>query len=250
MNILTLGPQGTFSYYLTKKEFSNADIELVSTIDSIFENLGTYDKAVVPLENDISGFVEQSVEHLLTCEYFAERLLELPIRYNLVGFGELESIHTLFVFPYTYTQCAKHMKEILPTVEIEYTSSNGMSAKQLADAKTEGYAAIVPSFVDSDHNFPILEEEVQDCSTNTTRFLVLTKALSKKSGKLVCFLFSRGTLHDVEADLQKRGISSMLLKPVPMKEIDCSCYFLVASTSPKALEGYDMKILGYFHEGN
>lgn len=250
MNIITLGPIGTFSYFLTKKSFPNATIECVSTIESIFEHLEEYDKAVVPLENNVSGFVEQTVEHLMTCPYTAEQLIEISVRYNLVGFGPLEVIHTLFVFPYTYMQCKSKLKAALPKGEIIYTSSNGMSALKLAEAKSEGYAAVVPSYTDPSVTFPVLQKEVQDCDTNTTRFLVLSKQGVKPTEKKIYFLFTKKSMENLQADFQKREIVTILCKEVPMEGISCLCYFVVTTASSTLLEGYDTKLLGYLHENN
>lgn len=184
MKIATLGPEGTFSHEALMKYNKNASTLFTDTIRDVFESV-VDDKAdcgIVPIENSVAGTVGQTLDCLMEYKLKIKAEEILPIRHNLAGFGKINGIKTIYLHPQTYEQCELFIKKNLPEVEVIQTSSNGKSAEMLAKSKLKEEAAIIPKIAADIYGLKILKKDVQDAKFNVTRFFVVAKSDSKKTG--------------------------------------------------------------------
>lgn len=184
MKIATLGPEGTFSHESVIKYNNKASILFTNTIRDIFEAVadGKADLGIVPIENSIAGTVGQSLDFLMEFKLKIKAEEILPISHNLVGFGRINDIKVLYLHPQTYEQCELFIKKNMPKAEIIQTSSNGKSAELIAKAKDRKKAAIIPKIGVEIYKLKVLRKDVQDNRFNVTRFFVIAKSDSKKTG--------------------------------------------------------------------
>ncbi len=184
MKISTLGPQGTFSHEAAVNYNSRAKILFQGTMRDVFMAVAGRKAGlgVVPVENSIAGSVGQTLDLLMEFRLKIKAEEILPIRHNLAGFGKINDIKVLYLHPQTHEQCELFIKKNLPKAEIIQTSSNGKSAEIAAKSKDKAKASIIPKIAADIYKLKILKRDVQDSRFNVTRFFVIGKEDSRKTG--------------------------------------------------------------------
>ncbi|MFP4178399.1 MAG: prephenate dehydratase [Acholeplasmataceae bacterium] len=172
--IALLGPEGTFSD-LAYRAYKDRTMVAVyqKTIRDCFTALTNdeADLAIVPIENTIDGYVQQTLDLLIDSDLFVSKELRVPIAFSLIAHAKDESeIARLYVQFVAHGQCQKAI-DALPTREIILTANNQDSRRLV---QKSGDAGIVPShLVDGFNGF--IRHGVADIRDNHTRFVVLTK---------------------------------------------------------------------------
>lgn len=184
MKIATLGPQGTFSHEAAINYGGKSKISFHNTIRDVFTAVAgnKADFGIVPVENSIAGSVGQTLDLLMEFRLKIKAEAILPISHNLAGFGKISDINVLYLHPQTYEQCELFIKKNIPKAEIIQTSSNGKSAEIAAKSKDRAKASIIPKIAADIYRLKILKSDVQDSRFNVTRFFVIGKGDSKKTG--------------------------------------------------------------------
>jgi len=172
-----LGPKGTFSDLACQKYMKNIQTEIIyaSSIESSVEALNHADYAIVPIENTLDGYVQQTLDLLLDKIVYIIDEIYVPVQFSLIAHvnhtTEIKRVYTQFV---AKGQCYKFLKE-LSTDRLIITESN-MESFNLVKHGIEGDAAIVPSHMVHHFNgFKITD--VTDTKENFTRFFILSKQL-------------------------------------------------------------------------
>lgn len=240
MKLVTLGPKGTVSSSICEHHFPRAKIDMYNTIEHVFDHITEYDGAIVPLSNSQSGYVLQTLTNILACPYEISQVFSVDVGYDVVGYGPLDKVHTLFAFPLTYQQCYQNLKDQFPDSKLLYTSSNGMSAQNLRLAKSEGYAAILPK---GHHSFEMLKANVNDCARNETSFALLEKPKKRASARHFILLFSNKKKEELLSSLKKTGTVHSF-EQVRMKRISSFAFAVEYEGSLQSLHAYNYKYLG------
>ena len=131
--------------------------------------------AMIPIENTIAGRVAD-IHHLLpesrlhiVGEYF------LPIHFQLmvlpgVARGEIKTVHSHI---HALGQCRKYIRR--NGWKAVVAGDTAGAAKLVSEVKDRSMAALAPRLAAELYGLDIMEENVEDTDTNTTRFVVLTK---------------------------------------------------------------------------
>ncbi|MBI2101558.1 prephenate dehydratase [Candidatus Woesearchaeota archaeon] len=225
MKIATLGPEGTFSHEAAMKYDRKASIIFTDTIRDVFEAVSKNkaDCGIAPIENSIAGTVGQTLDYLMEFGLKTKAEEILPIRHNLAGFGKINGIKIVYLHPQTYEQCEIFIKRNLPKAEVLQTSSNGKSAEMLAKSKSKEDAAIIPKIAADIYGLKILKKDVQDAKFNVTRFFVIAKSDSKKTGydRTSIALYPQvdrpGLLYEMLGEFAKRKINLTKIESRPSK---------------------------------
>lgn len=182
MKIITLGPEGTFSHAAAKQLSGDHDIYFAKTIAKVFAKIReeSFDRAVLPLENSVSGTVSFTIDGLLNMSYPIISEIVLPIEHHLASFVAKDSIKILYAHPHSYAQCERYV-ETLGDIEVILTASNADSAIKLLENKGNA-GAIVPKIAIERYQLLLLEEKIQDEKGNQTRFIVLGSEKAKPTG--------------------------------------------------------------------
>jgi len=147
-------------------------------IDAVKE--GRADCAMIPIENSLHGRVAD-IHFLLpesgltiTGEHF------LPIRYALMGTGNLEQVKQAMSHPQALGQCRQWLKArgIAP---LSYPDTAGAAAvvAELGDVEV---AALAPPGAAALYGLNTLEGDIADAEHNMTRFVVLARAAPLHEG--------------------------------------------------------------------
>lgn len=218
MKIAYLGPPGTYSHQAAIQQDPNALHVPQSSIGACFKaiNDGLVDYALVPFENSTNGQV------VFTYDLFKEWYLnndKLPtfnvvdeqfvsIHHNLITFANrIEDITHIYSHPQVWTQCRKflsaHQLDNVMKVQCTDTSSTSHAVELVAkldESERKHSAAIASSTASTVHNVPILNHNIEDSVTNTTRFLCLGKKKELK-GPLLHLLAFTLIKHDKHGSL-------------------------------------------------
>jgi len=180
-----LGPPGTFSHLAAVRHFgSSVEYANLSEITLVFEEVAKahIHYGLVPYENSIGGSVTETLdafqEHAVTIA--AEALVE--VNQVLLGNcppGEVKRIHSR---PEAFAQCRRWLSRRYPNVELVPEPSTAAAAQVAARDATQGAAAIASLLAGEIYGLHALMEGIQDRAGNVTRFLVIGREPSKRSG--------------------------------------------------------------------
>ena len=130
---------------------------------------------MMPIENNRGGTVIDN--HDLQLRYPATICAELNFRVRhclLVPVGtEMSAVNTVISHPQALAQCDGFLRRHGLKGRKEYDTAG--SAKKIRDENLVGFAAIASRLAAEHYGLEILEEGIEDDSSNTTRFLLLTK---------------------------------------------------------------------------
>ena len=170
MNVVTLGPNGTFSHQLAREAFGDG-IVLVPTIGEIFSEVEKNAiSGLIPLENSEAGGVGPSLDGLVRHNVFITGELFMPVHHYLVSSGPEKGIKVLYAHPQTHEQCSRVIEAL--GAEVIHTSSNAASAREML--KNPGSGAIVSKYLADSQGLPVIKAHVEDNPDNTTRFVVIS----------------------------------------------------------------------------
>ncbi|KAH3687902.1 hypothetical protein WICPIJ_001119 [Wickerhamomyces pijperi] len=183
-----LGPEGTYTHQAAIQQFGNSEeYELLplSSINDCFERLNNDEikYSVVPFENSTNGQV------MFTYDLFREWLINnesqmhvvaeqfVSIHHNLLSkVKDISKIKKIYTHPQAWGQCTNWLKQYASGIQKIDSSSTSKAAEIAKEANEEdGIAAIASSYASTVHDIPILYPHVENNSTNTTRFLILSK---------------------------------------------------------------------------
>ncbi len=220
MKISVLGPAGTFSHEAGLACCKDAQFLFENTIYDVFGALscGKSDAAVVPLENSVSGRVDETLDALLEFDLKISRVISLNVDHNLVG-RDKKSIKRLYVQPQAHAQCREYVRKNFGGVEVVHTSSNAVSARR---AKGVSEGAIVSRLAAQIYKKNIIEKSVQDRGQNVTLFAVLGKEYGRRTGSDRTFIVfdcvdRPGILYEVLGLFAKRNINLSRIESQPNK---------------------------------
>jgi prephenate dehydratase len=181
IRIATLGPAGTFAERaaLTHAKGSKEDCRIIlyPSIAEVFAAAGSEcSMGIVPVENMLEGYVQVTLDLLLTSELTINGELILPVRFSFVSnvktMKEVEKVYVQFI---TQGQCRRFLDSLRPDVNIVTTESNGASLEQVKKG-LPGEGAIVPQHCATDREgFGLVVEDITDHAESRTRFIVLAR---------------------------------------------------------------------------
>lgn len=184
-----LGPRGTFSHEALKKYISGVEHAAVefSSIPEILvavkDNL--VDEAVVPIENSIEGAVNATMDMIgLEVDLLIKAELIMPIREHLLakkGTG-LSEVKYVLSHPQPLGQCRRFLAEKLPYARVQTVYSTAAAADEVAKGAA-GYAAIGSTAAAEVYGLEIIKKDIQDNGNNHTRFIVLGRTQTAKTGR-------------------------------------------------------------------
>ncbi|KAE8382127.1 Prephenate dehydratase-domain-containing protein [Aspergillus bertholletiae] len=183
-----LGPAASFSHQAAV-EFFGESAELlpcVSFTDAFTAvQQGEADYAIIPCENSTNGSVVQTLDLLADPNNLYEDVEVCGVHYLTVHHCLLArkgvfssqrdygSVAKLYTHPQAWGQCEGFLGRYFRGIERQDVSSTSKAGEIVSKTKTEHSAAIASRFAAEFHGLDVLEENIEDKTDNTTRFLVL-----------------------------------------------------------------------------
>jgi prephenate dehydratase len=179
--VLTLGPAGTYSHRAASAIADDEAIQFTESVTTIIESVadGEYERGAVPVENSIEGSVTESLDALAEHDVAVLREIITPIRHALLAQGE--SFETVASHAQALAQCRDFLEENYPGAELEAVAS---TARGVQRAREDASVAAIghPANADNGDALLVLGEDIQDRSSNATRFLVVAPASERTEG--------------------------------------------------------------------
>lgn len=219
-----LGPLGTFSHQATMEIFgSSTELVPQKAIPEVFRAVecGRADYGCVPIENSAEGVINYTMDWLVKSDVTITAEKYCRIHHSLMAKCKRNEIKRIYSHPQVLGQCQHYLLENFAGVELIEMASTAYAAEKAA---SEEFAAALGSPVASRlHQLDILEENVEDSSTNTTRFLVIGKKAAVSSGNdktSLCFVVKNrpGALYEALEPFRKNQLQMTLIESRPWQQ--------------------------------
>ena len=225
MRCAYLGPCGSYSYLAATKMRPADELIAYGNFRAVINAVeaGECDCAVVPIENTLNGAVLQNVDLLQTAEnVVAVEEMPLPLDHRIATLkgAKYSGISRIYSHEQPLAQCAEYLAKNYPKAQLISTSS---TAASLDMVKTLSDAAIVGAHVKRE-GFVLSEENISDCKTNFTHFLLIKRGKvdeGTKSSRIyfsVTCTHSSGALLDILEPMRAGGLNMTKIQSRPIKD--------------------------------
>ncbi len=233
MTIAYFGPEATFTHQAAIRRFgASLRYSPQKTISDVFAEVSRNraDYGVVPVENSTEGVVTHTLDMLVDSDLQIVSQIVMPIQQCLLSNSQRRSIKKLFSHPQALAQCRLWLQNNMPHVEIIEASSTTRAA-ELA-AQEQGAAAIASALASERYDLRIIEADIQDNTSNITRFLVLGRQSTPLTGhdrtSLVFSIAHQvGALHHALAPFRRYKINMTKIESRPNKRKAWEYFFFV-----------------------
>jgi prephenate dehydratase len=234
MRIAYLGPAGTFTEDALREAAADGNFEPLRTA-TIHEAIlaverGEAERALVPFENSIEGSVRDTLDTLafdvggvtIVGEY------DYPVRAHLIGREgvELGAIEAILSHPQPLAQCARFLREELPSIEQRAVSSTAAAVRMVSES-VRPWAAIGTRVAADLYGCTILREGIEDEAGNITRFVWIAPAGTEPEGDdpwKTSLVFSElgedhpGALVDALREFSDREVNLTRIESRPLRQ--------------------------------
>lgn len=225
MKISLLGPKGTFSEEAALKFFRNPEIVYRSEIEGIFEDVleGRTESGLVPIENSLEGTVGITLDLLLKKDVKIRGEVIINVRHSLMALkgSTLNDVEEVISHPHALAQCRGFIKK--HSLKTKNYPSTAGAAREVAEKKLKGVAAIGPERAADMYGLQILKRDIQDEDFNQTRFLIIARedgAVTGKDKTSVIFTLAHrpGSLYEALKPFASAGINLTKIESRPSKK--------------------------------
>jgi chorismate mutase/prephenate dehydratase len=233
VKVAYLGPQATFTHQAAVSKFGGS-IEYLpcSTIGDVFAMVecGAVDYGVVPMENSIEGAVTHTFDRFYDTNMKISAEIYLSISLNLLTKVPLKEIKRVYSKQEALGQCRRWLDTNLPGV-VQIPVDSTSHAVELVAGETDS-AAVASLLAGELYSVPVVTENIEDLTGNTTRFIVLGKKFCGPSGHdKTSILFSvkhkAGALHDALRVFSDAGLNLTKIESRPNKALAWEYNFFV-----------------------
>jgi chorismate mutase/prephenate dehydratase len=219
-----LGPEGTFTHQASIAEFgSGVHFVPYPTVDDLFTSVEKkqVDCSVVAIENSTGGVVHEVLDRFLDSDVKIASEIITYIHHCLIGSVSLPKIKRIFSHPQPFKQCRRWLRQNLPQakfIEVASTVEGVRRAKESAKS-----AAIGSEIAARLYGMKILASNIQDTTENYTRFVVLGRMVSPRTGSdktsiILSLKHKPGTLFEVLKPFAMRGVNLTKIESRPTRQ--------------------------------
>jgi len=183
---------------------------------------GLYDYGIVPVENTLGGVVSRVNELLINTDLFVVGAVNLSIHHCLLALPGTD--HRMLRVVYSHSQALEQCHHFLVRNKLEpvpYYDTAG-AAKMLLEESPKASAAIASKLAAELYNLEIIKENIEDLSTNITRFFVISKEDIVTNGDKCSIIFTTehkaGTLFRVLEIFAKEDINLTRIESIPNRQ--------------------------------
>lgn len=258
MRVAYCGTEGAFAHIAAGKMYPMAQRVAYGDFKSAYRAVetGECDVAVLPLENSYNGEVGQVTDLMFSGSLYVSEIMDLAVTHDLlvVPGTKKEQIREVVSHPQALGQCAEYLRR-QGWGTIEY-SNTALAARYVADRNDPTVAAIASEEAAEIVGLEVLEKNINESRSNTTRFGAFTRVESrrhsKRMGEHFILLFTvkneAGALAKAMDVIGRFGFNMRTLRSRPMKELLWQYYFYVEAEGDVYTEAGEwmMRELGFF----
>ncbi|WP_129114440.1 prephenate dehydratase [Halegenticoccus tardaugens] len=197
MRAVTLGPAGTYSHRAARAVADEVSFResVTGIVDAVAD--GEFERGVVPIENSIEGSVTESLDALAGRDVAVVAEIVTPIRHALLA--QSEDFSVVASHSQALAQCRTYLESEYPNVRLEAVTSTARGVERArqdpsvagighpdnaepasvageVNAEPANAGEVNADSASADGELTILAEDIQDRSSNATRFLVVAPA--------------------------------------------------------------------------
>jgi prephenate dehydratase len=225
LRVSLLGPRGTFSEEASLEFFGKEELVYRGDINSIFDDVvsGSSHYGIVPIENSLEGSVGLTLELFLKLDLMIYGEVVIDIRHSLLGLKDsiLEDIEEVISHPHALAQCKGFIRKL--GLSTKNRLSTAEAAREVFRGKLRSTAAIAPERAAALYGLRVLKSSVQDEDFNQTRFLVIARHDSARTGKdktsIIFTLNDKpGALYEALGAFVKENINLTKIESMPSRK--------------------------------
>ncbi len=237
MKVAYSGTEGAFAHIATENLYPTAEKVAFSDFVSAYRAVenGECDVAVLPVENSYNGEVGQVTDLMFSGSLYVNGIYELAVTHDLltVSGAKISDVKTVVSHPQALGQCAGYIrKHGFETMEYPNTA---LAAKYVAELGDRSVAAIASESAAERFGLRVLDHDVNESRSNTTRFAVFSRAANRRvkgdTGVHSILLFTvrneAGSLAKALDVIGQYGFNMRTLRSRPMKELLWQYYFYI-----------------------
>ena len=203
----------------------NADSESYDEFEDVFMAIknNEIDYGVVPIENSSTGAISKVYDLLYKYDFYIVGEECIKIEEHLLGVEgtKIEDIKEVYSHEQPFKQSTEFLKQYNQWKLIPFHSTS-VSAKLVSDLKDKSKAAIASRRSAELYGLNIIEENINNRSENTTRFIVISKEFeSDEECDKISVVFSMehkaGALYELVRHLAENQINMMKIESRPMQ---------------------------------
>lgn len=216
LKVAFFGAAATYSHLAAKEQFgSSSELRPTASIAEVFQevNLERAAFGVVPIENSTEGVVAHTLDCLVESDLQICAEIFLDIHHNLLSrSGRAEEVRRILSHPQALAQCRGWLGAHLPNITVEEVASTAHAA--LAASKDGSVAAVSSALAREVYGLESVASNIEDRTTNITRFLVIGKVTTKPG--------RRDKTSLVFSAKDKPGVLYQMLQPFAKSRINLS----------------------------
>lgn len=179
-----LGPEGTWTEEAASCFSSKLKLVPYSNICNIVDDVDNsrLDLGVIPVENSIGGGVVDTLDCLSVSRnvrIIEERIMR--INHVMMSSGTLDDVRVVMSHQNAIAQCRKTIKKVLPSANVEFSSSTSEAGKRAASDK--GIAVVGSRKLSEVYGLNVICDEMSDRKNNYTRFVMISRSRADRTGK-------------------------------------------------------------------
>ncbi|MBR5868064.1 MAG: chorismate mutase [Clostridia bacterium] len=234
MRVAYSGVEGAFAHIAARNLFPDGKLVSWPSFEAAYEAVvnGECDCAILPIENSYTGEVGQVVDMMFGGSLYVNGIYDLPITQHLLGCpgAAMEDITQVVSHPQALAQCNTYIrKKGYRQVTAENTA---VAAKRVAEEGDIHTAAIASRETAELYGLTLLDHDIHESKTNTTRFAVFARSENKPAvtaGHTFILMFTvkheAGELAKAISVIGRYGFNMKVLRSRPMKTLPWQYYF-------------------------
>ncbi len=235
MKISYSGVEGSFAQIASSRIFPDGQHLNYPNFHSAYQSVvdGDCDCVVLPIENSTNGDVTNVIDLAFEGSLFINGIYSFSINHCLlVNKGvSYKNLKKVISHPQALAQCRDYLKD-KDWQEIEAINT-AVAGKQLSESLAKDAAVIASSETAKLYNLEVLERNINQSSTNTTRFAVFSRTsnqLNKNDDRFFMFFIVKnkaGSLSKAVSIIGNNGFNLQALKSRPTKDNNWEYYFII-----------------------
>jgi chorismate mutase/prephenate dehydratase len=220
------GERGAYSESAVYTFFGDeTEVKPCRDLTEVFESVNKQEVpvGVVPVENSLEGSVNQTYDLFLTHNLKVSGEIIIRISHCLIAnpSTSLEAVKTVYSHPQALAQCRSFLERLGSDLIPTYDTAG--SVKMLQEKGLKNAAAVASEKAAEIYGMKILAREIEDTPTNYTRFFVISKEDSPRTGKdKTSIIFAAkhkpGALYHALEEFEKRNINLTKIESRPTKQ--------------------------------
>ncbi len=221
------GVEGAYSSIAATKMFEIPNILYFKSWEGVFDAVekGLCDYGVLPIENSTAGSVSKVYDLMKHHNFYIVRAIKLKVQHCLLANSgtKISDIKEVVSHQQALDQCSDILAKL--NVKITPCENTAMAAQIVKESKRGDIACISSRECASLYNLSILEQNIQNSSSNYTRFICISKNLeifenSNKISIMASLPHEKGSLNRILNKFAAVGLNLTKLESRPMANTD------------------------------